>query len=519
MTAPERTGAAGADRSAWLPTFILVPAFLLLGSLLRLYDFWKPDLWIDEYGTWWAVAEGDWGEVIRRVLHIHGQSPLYYFIVKLFTDLLGPSPFSLRLPSILFGIGMLALAYPLGHTIFHDRHAALLALAAFSVKDNIIWYSQDARPYALALLLTMLSFLCYLGLLRRERTSLRIGYVLATGAMFYAHYLFGFVLVIQILYLFFVRGWSWLRSRPWPGTFLALTLFCLPGLVQLRRIFGRRETLDWVDPPGDILAPLRFALEMLDPLVFASVTLTLLAVGMRAHEPPSGADRTPLLLLWLLVPIGVFAVVPPLMGVRLLHIRYVLFVIPAAILITVKMMGLAKRSGLREWAPLAVFLTLSFVANLFPLYQARGVFSAHGREGWKLAGNLLEKQAQPNDLILYRSGFVEARQIGTGSLDPVVVSWMNWPLTANFPSVQKYQMLTLPYIWTQESLPLMPTFLEEAGKHRRVWLVGLGEIIPKMAEAVLGNPAFHQKQFLKFGNVTVILLEQGSRPLPGLIFP
>jgi mannosyltransferase len=138
----------------------LLAGFLCVGSVLRIYNFWIPGLWIDEYGTWWAVTNGGWSDLVQRVTRIHCQSPFYYSLTKLSVDHLGPSPFALRLPSILAGIGVVGLAYPLGHAIFQQRHAALLTLATFSVHDRLIWYSQEARPYSLTLFCTMLSFLC-----------------------------------------------------------------------------------------------------------------------------------------------------------------------------------------------------------------------------------------------------------------------------------------------------------------------------------------------------------------------
>src|SRR5687767_8826017 len=102
-----------------------VALFLSVGAFLRIYRFWGPGLWTDEYGTWWAVAQPGWSDVVHRVSHIHGQSPFYYLIVKLSTELLGASPFSLRLPSVVFGIATLALAYPLGIALFRQPYAGL----------------------------------------------------------------------------------------------------------------------------------------------------------------------------------------------------------------------------------------------------------------------------------------------------------------------------------------------------------------------------------------------------------
>ena len=320
---------------------VLGAVFIGTGVLLRLYNFTGPELWIDEYGTWWVVSPHDWGEVTRRAVQIQGQSPFYYFFVKLSADVLGPSVLSLRLPSILFGIGIVGLAYPLGLRIFHDHHAALFTLAAFALNERMIFYSQEARPYSLALFCALVSFLFYLSLLKRNTLSLRLGYVLATAAAYYAHYLFGFIVVIQIVHLCSIREWAQSRVKAWALTFFALVLVVLPGIPQLFNLFARRESLNWLPPP-ELFAPLRLVVEFLDPWVFSATAFVVLALGT-AMVGTQGLPREAklgLILSWLLVPIIAFGVISALSGASLLHSRYLLFVSPAAILVTAWLMAL-----------------------------------------------------------------------------------------------------------------------------------------------------------------------------------
>ena len=60
----------------------LVLFIICLGAILRVYNFWVPPIWVDEYGTWWVVAADAWSEVIERTLRIQGQSPFYYLLVR-----------------------------------------------------------------------------------------------------------------------------------------------------------------------------------------------------------------------------------------------------------------------------------------------------------------------------------------------------------------------------------------------------------------------------------------------------
>ena len=490
-----------------------------------MYNFWTPELWRDEYGTWWVVANGGWREVAQRAVQFHGQSPFYYFIVKLSSELLGIGPLSLRLPSILFGIGVVALAYPLAIEIFHQRHAALLTVAAFAVNERLIWYSQDARPYSLALFCTMLSFLFYLSLLKREKVAWRVGYILSTTGAYYAHYLFSFIVVIQIVHLFFIQGRSWLQSKAWPLTFLGLVLLCLPGVPQLLSLFERRETINWVTP-SDWRVPIKLVAQLLDVRVLSVIAVVTLALRFCAKKQGGLFDRVRLnlVLLWFVLPIAFFGVIAPLLGVTLLHERYVLFVVPAALVLTAWLMALGTRNSWRQWIPLIVFLTISFAWNLIPPLHQSGTFSARYNEGWTRAVAFLESHVLEDDVILYRTGFVEADQLRLPSPEPRMVSTIQMPVTANLSSGHNYSLFGLPYRINEQTAPYLASVTRQAAKSRRVWIIGVVDSsedssLQKVAAALGRQAPFHLVTKASYGSVRVILAEQGSAIIPGLAVP
>ena len=509
---------AGIKQRSWVPLTdfpVLGFSFICLGIFLRIYNFSKLPLLIDEYGTWWVIAPRDWGEVARRAFDIQGQSPFYYLLVKLSSDLFGIGTVSLRLPSLLFGVAAVVLAYPLAVRIFSDRHPALLALAAFAVNEKLIFSSQEARPYSLALLCTMLSFLFYTSLLQTEKLSNRVGYLLATAGAYYAHYLFGLVVVIQILHLFFIHGWSWLKSREWKVSLLLLVLICLPAAAQLSRLFERRESLNWV-PSQKPLTPVILALEYLDPWVFFPVALVILAIVILGRPPVEkpqfhGLD---LILLWFLSPLVLFTVISPLFGISLLHARYVLVGLPAAILVVAWLMAFERRTSWWKWIPLTVFLTMSFAWNLIPAVRATGTFSKRPFEGWNKAVEVLERNAQEDDLVLYRTGFVEAAQLSLLDRDPLMASFIAWPVTANLSPGRKFNMIMLPYHSYHESrraAAYISAVVKEAAKSRRVWVIGRGAEITDMSQDLVRSALFQLRRRDFYGKVQLVLLEQNSQ--------
>jgi len=485
-------------------------ALVCLGTLLRVYNFWAPELWIDEYATRWVVADVTWSEAARRAIHAHGQSPFYYVIVKGSCALLGVNAFSLRLPSVLFGIGVVALAYPLGIKLFRHREVALFAVGVFAVNEQLIWYAQQARPYSLALFCTLLSFLAYAALRERDRPRWRVAYVLSTAGVFYAQFLFGFVVIVHVLHLFLIRGGSWLRSRAWPLTFLGVLLLCVPGIPQLASLFARRATLNWL-PPAHWLAPLELASGFLDAPGLGLVALAVLLAGFSVQQFRALRGGASLLLVWFVLPICVFRVVPPLFGVSMFLERYLAFALPAALLLTAGVMGLASRQTWRRWVPLAVYVLVSFAWYLIPAFAGEGTFVPHSDQGWSRAVPALERAARSGDVVLYSTGFVEADQLSLPDPDPLVVSFIQSPLTANLSPGRTLSMIGLPFRFSARTLPYVSSVMERAGRATRVWVIGIGEPSGSVAAMLVRDASLRVASEESYGSVMLVLLEPSGR--------
>jgi len=81
--------------------------------------------------------------------------PAYYLLMLAWTRRLGSTLFSLRLPSVLFGLASIPLAYALG-LLNKQRAAGLLAAAMLALNGQQVFWSQLAKSYAMG---------CFLGLL------------------------------------------------------------------------------------------------------------------------------------------------------------------------------------------------------------------------------------------------------------------------------------------------------------------------------------------------------------------
>ncbi len=127
-------------------------------------------------------------EMTRGVLEARDQVPLYYMLAKCCTVAFGSTEFALRSPSALIGTLNVALIYRLTERCRRANvglHAAwILALNPFHV-----WFSRDARPYALSMALATAVIWCFLLALHEGRQRHWIALALVSALAYLTHYL------------------------------------------------------------------------------------------------------------------------------------------------------------------------------------------------------------------------------------------------------------------------------------------------------------------------------------------
>lgn len=169
---------------------------MLLGAALRFYGLGFQSLWADELASWDFSQRDTVGRVIRG----DTQPPLYFLILHLWQWIFGDSEWALRLPSALAGWLCIPAIYLLGKRLYSEREGLMAALFV-AVLWAPIYYSQEARPYSMLILLSILTSylwwdvmpgLRYRGELPRREAAL---YVVCAVLCAYLHY-FGLLLVV-----------------------------------------------------------------------------------------------------------------------------------------------------------------------------------------------------------------------------------------------------------------------------------------------------------------------------------
>ncbi|MEI6447559.1 MAG: glycosyltransferase family 39 protein [Actinomycetes bacterium] len=232
-----------------LPSWAPIVGLLLVtvaGAWLRIAQI-RSGLYGDELFAFREIAGATPAQVIDNVLKrsIEVTPPLFFLLANAVARYGDPSV-AIRIPSELAGIALIPGVWLLAGQSF-SRRAGLIAAAMTAFSVHAIYYSVEARPYALLMLLSGATTWLLLRYLDDRRVRWLAGYAIASSCALYTHYSVVFVLFVQF-------AWALARNRDQLLRLLAanaVALICfLPWASQVRFKPGARLTmapfeLDW----------------------------------------------------------------------------------------------------------------------------------------------------------------------------------------------------------------------------------------------------------------------------------
>lgn len=177
--------------------------------------------------------------------------PLYELILHFWIDCFGISEFSVRVPSLIFNCITVLCLYKIGKEFFNVR-VAVYASLMFVFSNYQIFFSHEARVYALMGMLTTVSMLYFLKIARNSEGEKRNRVVLICANVFliYAHY-FGFF--VQGLFILFSGKLRLEHGRfLWWSVVMYFVLY-LPNItVVVHRALESSSGKQWVNSPGGL---------------------------------------------------------------------------------------------------------------------------------------------------------------------------------------------------------------------------------------------------------------------------
>ena len=190
--------AEGALRTA--ARWAALGATLIAAAFLRFDRLGVPSYWLDEILsdmlTRHYAAEAPWWHWLTGLEREHG--PLYY-AAQLAARAAGHDEFAGRLPAALFGLAAIAIVFLIAREL-GGWAAGIAAAIVLAVSPLHVYYSREARPYALLMLLAALLFYALL----KNRLGLAIA---AMIAMLYTTAVAGPLLLAVAIICFVRRMW------------------------------------------------------------------------------------------------------------------------------------------------------------------------------------------------------------------------------------------------------------------------------------------------------------------------
>jgi 4-amino-4-deoxy-L-arabinose transferase-like glycosyltransferase len=179
----------------------------VLAAVLRFATLDVQSFWFDEAATV-GVLDRSFGGMLEAVPRGESTPPLYYVIAWLWSRPFGLGEVGLRSLSALLGTVTVPVAFLAARELAGAR-VALWVAALAAVSPFLVWYSQEARSYALLVLLGGLAVWLFARLLRAPRARDAALWALVAALALATHYFALFLVAPQALWLLLAAPRRW----------------------------------------------------------------------------------------------------------------------------------------------------------------------------------------------------------------------------------------------------------------------------------------------------------------------
>jgi len=282
-------------------TFWIVAGLTALGAVLRFATLGDQAYHHDEIVTASRVLRVGFGHAMDAVGFSESAPPLYYALAWLWTQVTGNGEWGLRFLSALAGVATIPVAYLAGRELRGAR-AGVIAAALVAFNPMLLWYSQEARAYALLGFFCALSLLYCVWALRRGERRDFVWWGVFSALALATHYFAVFPLIAEIILLARRRGRA-ILSGLW---IVALAVVALAPLAIHQMSYGHAEWIGkfslghrvaevgitfMVGETGDIIGRTEGWQPALVPLALVAAAFVLLLV--RGSRPERRAAFIP----------------------------------------------------------------------------------------------------------------------------------------------------------------------------------------------------------------------------------
>jgi hypothetical protein len=453
---------------------VCLAALLIVGTLIRLPDIGRFGSWRDEYwGLYLATGRGDalfriptqtvvvhpppvgfggaphWWHIwtgLDSVTH----PPLYYFLLRWWVDLFGESDRSVRVMSLIFGMGCIPLLFD-AIRICRGAWYGLIGAAIMTFAPIQIDFCVQARPYTL---IAFEGLLIAVTLLRIERDGASARRLIALGiftaAIVLTHY-FAIGIVIAALVFALARFRAANRKRTLAAIVLAAGI---AGMIWAPQAWANRGAFhNELGVFRFTPTPLASTVDVAERLVLGSVEVmkwpAAIALAIMVYVLPPLDRRKIFWWLWTIFTIGIVLAVDLYRHSGLLQIdRYPFIAAPA--MYAMLAMPLPGRIG--KFVPLVIL----FGAVAFGIARCQqgpelGMATMYQIEDHRGTAKFLKTHVMPGDAV-------------------IIVANVDDP-TFTYYAIEHYDgEWRTPVVLVTK--PLAEDVRRQVLQYRRVWVVG-----------------------------------------------
>lgn len=407
---------------------------------LTLAAFWRGVWALGGKSLWWdeslslhrvegTLAYALSGEIaltdsVVELSTVDNHPPAYFVVLWLAIRLFGQSEFALRVPSLFFLTPIVPLLYATGRRLV-NRRAGLAAAMLGAISPMYLWYSQEARMYAMVAVLSLFSFYCFAraflgrqrGLELQRRWPWIVGCILASTLTLLTHHLGSLLVAFEILALVVLILWESVSRRVLIPTAAVLATVSLVSLyravLNLPNIPSNRAGWSFVQLPvllRDLLNSfsLGLSVDVADWYVMAVdlLCLLLMVIGAARLLVPSGRQKWHstgwLLLSYLIIPVALLYLVSYVQPAYLTS-RHLIMITPA--------FHLLVATGLTAWRGRSlVIASLAWVILLSGVgYSTYNYFydPAYDKDQHREWGAYLNDHVRPGDVVVVDPPHIE----------------------------------------------------------------------------------------------------------------
>ena len=326
------------------------------------------------------------GDMLHAIPVSESTPPLYYVLAWCWTHVFGYSEFGIRSLSALAGVLTVPVVYALTLRLA-DRKAALIAGILVSLSPILIWYSQEARSYALATLLGTASLLCCVSFLDTREGRWLVGWTVLAALGWATHYFVGFVVVPELALLLW-RCHQDRRALAAGAAVVVVALALLP-LLLAQRGTGHADYISQGSLSTRLIQiPKQFLTGYASPWQVVSSALSALLIGFGILQVLLRRGNAPNRAWWIPLTVGAACVLIPVglafAGSDFVNTRNLLVALPPLlVVIAIGFAALASRpAAIALTGSVAlVFIVVVALVDTNPRYQRddwRGVSDALG---------------------------------------------------------------------------------------------------------------------------------------------